>query len=418
MQKNKKVTFVLLPNPQLITPTMHINLGLLYVASAVKSRGHQVKIVDLRSKRSVDHLDCKQILSADFVCFSATSGEIKYAKELNYYLHIIEKDLITVVGGAHASLCPDDCNGFDAVVVGEGEKVILDIIEKGVRGRIEQERFIKDIDRFSIDWGLLPEEQMFSYTLLPGEKYGESGDKGVTLIGSRGCPFSCAFCANFASAPVVFRSPQNIYEEVYLLRDKYGVLEFRFVDDMFTLNKQWIKVVCEHLAILDIKYRCHTRADHLTREIVHWLKNSGCVEVAMGVESGDPQVLKMVNKQETVETFTTAISLLKDVGLRAKVYLISGLPGETERSLGCTYEFMCKARPDKWTLSQFTPYPGCAVWKNPMKYGVRIINKEFENYWNFTDKVTYELVGMFTSEELRARYEMLYSLLRFERWWV
>lgn len=416
MTSVKKVTFVLLPNPQLATPTMHINLGLLYVATEVKKRGHSVKIVDLRGKKSVGQSDCSDILPADFVCFSATSGEIGFAKNLNTRLHITDNTIITVLGGAHASLCPQDCGSFDAVVVGEGEEAILAVIERGILGEVRQTRFIGNIDRFSIDWDLLPKKQMFSHTLLPGEKYGSSEDSGITLIGSRGCPFACKFCANVHSAPVIFRSPQNIANEVKILRENYDVTEFRFVDDMFTLKPSWSSSVCEHLQCLDIKYRCHTRADFMNRDIAVKLKNSGCVEVAIGVESGDPAVLKMVDKKETPETFSTAIKIIQDAGMCAKVYLISGLPGETERSVEQTYSFMERAKPNKWTLSQFTPYPGCAIWKAPEAFGVKIIDKDFVNYWNFPNKVTYELVDKFTANELQQRYKMLYSLLKKEEW--
>lgn len=412
----KKVALVLLPNPQLSTPTMHINLGVLYIASTIKQAGHGVKVIDLRGEKDVCAVDLGKMRDVNCVCLSATSGEIKFAKKLNKLIKKTDPKIKTIIGGAHASLYPKDCRGFDVVVVGEGEKIIVDIIENNLTGIFKQER-IKNLDEIhSPDWDLLPPEQMFSETLLPGEKYGKTTERGVTLIGSRGCSFNCAFCANIHRAPVTFLSPRKMYQEVKLLCDKYNVNNFRFVDDMFTLNKNWLRAVCERFATLNIKYRCHTRADSLTQEDLRLLKTSGCVELAIGVESGDPKVLKLVNKKETVDQFTKAVNMIKDVGIGTKVYLMSGLPGETEYSLEQTFNFMRKASPDKWTLSQFTPYPGCDIWKNPRKYGVNIVNTDFENYWNFTDTVTYELIGMFDSQQLRQRYKDLYRLLRSDEW--
>lgn len=411
------VTLVHLPNKQLSDPLMYFSLGLLYVASVLRERGHNVKIVDLRDKE----LDITTIpIDSEFVGFTATTAEINDAKEMARLVKLHPSPLskaITIIGGPHATLLANDCKDyFDCVIVGEGENTILDVVEWNARGTIYAER-IKDLDLILFPaWDLLPEERRFSNTLMSGEKYGRSITKAATIIASRGCHGKCSYCGNCYKMPVTFRSPLNVYKEIKRMKEEFGVTEFRFEDDNFTLRRSWQKQLCDLLQELDIQFKCHTRADLLTEEKAQWAKQAGCVEMGIGVESGDNRVLKLIQKQETTEDFKRAIGILRSINIRSKVYLMSALPGETPESVELTKKFMREAKPDKWTLSIFCCYPGNAVFKDPKGYGIQIINHDFASYWNFPDTVLHEFADGTTSEELYMRYKDLYNYLENERW--
>lgn len=411
-----KVSLVLLPNPLLSDPKMYVNLGVLYIGAVLKQSGHDVGIVDLRIEDDITEDTAKLIPESDFVGFSATTGEIKYAKQANGFVKKAYPKTVTIIGGAHASLLPQDCSEFDAVVMGEGERTILDIVENGDRGVLRSTR-IKDLDSIPFpEWDLLPERDIFSETLMPGEKYG-TGRRAMTIISSRGCPFCCSFCANIMKAPVIFRSPQDVYEEVKILRNRYGVYDLRFEDDNFTLKKKWFLELCSLLEPLGIRYKCHSRAELITPKLVRAAKRSGCVEMAMGVESGDDKVLKKNNKRDSAKAYYRAIPIIKQAGLISKIYLMAALPGETEEAVENTKKLMRIAQPDKWTLSVFIPYPGCPVWRNPKAYDINILNYNFEDYWNFPERVNHEFTDGTSSEELYARYKDLYGWLRDEDNW-
>lgn len=408
------VAFILLPNPKLHNPKMYGNLGLLYVAGAVERAGYDVVFVDLRGEPDISESVLLRIPSKiTSVCISATTGEISYAKKLNAIIKRYRPRIRTIIGGPHASLLPRDCEAFDVIVAGEGEYFAPIVVNPyWPHSGIYRQKRLTHIDPLAFPyWEGLPRKDLFSTKLMPGEKYGNCGKPAMTIITSRGCPFKCSFCGNMLNKPVVFRSPENVCAEVETLGNAYGVKDFRFEDDNFTLSKDRYFKMCLLLSELGITYKCHTRASLVTPERVKAAKKSGCIEMGMGLESGDDNVLEIVNKQERVEAYKEAIKIIQGEGLRAKVYLMSALPGETDESVDKTKEFMLTAKPDKWTLSVFTCYPGCDIWNNQASYGIRLLSKDFGQFWNFPDKVLHEFTDGTTAEELYQRYKNLYSWL-------
>lgn len=398
------------PNPILQDPMMYFSLGLLYVASWAEKEGFRVKIVDLRDKT----IDLRKVPRAKFYGMTATSGEINFAKRLSKKLKKRDPSCHTIIGGGHASLLPGDCiDHFDSVVIGDGENAIVEILKTRKKGIIKSPAII-DLDSVPFPARhLLPEKSIFSYTLFPGTKYGTSA-KATSLISSRGCPYKCSFCANIPQR-VRFRSADNFVEEVKHLIKDYNCYHFHFVDDNFTLNKKRLSEICRSLSSLNIHFRCHTRANLVSKEACIELKKAGCNELALGVESGDDSILKLMNKHLTVEQNIKAIKIIKDSGLLTKVFLVAGFPGETWDSIEKTKEFMRKARPHKWTLSTFTPYPGCEVWRTPEKFGVKILSKDWDGYWNFPDVSVIE-TDVATNEEIMKHREDLWKFLISDEW--
>jgi anaerobic magnesium-protoporphyrin IX monomethyl ester cyclase len=379
---------------------MYQPLGLLYLASAAREAGFTVTIIDLRDGP-------KPFPECRYVGFSCTTPEITDAKRIAKAC-----SCPTIVGGPHPSLLTEDClDDFDCIVVGEGEKAIIDILRNGITQKIVRTERIKDLDSLPLPaWGLL--DNPFSDTLFPGEKYGK-GAPAASLIASRGCPFNCSFCGNLYRTPVIYRSISSISDEIAMLVNM-GVRHFRFEDDNLTIHPEFERL-CEVLHSFDIRYKGHTRSDLLTKEHAELLRWSGCEEMGLGVESADDQVLMKNNKRESAGDHRRAVHILKQAGIRAKVYLMCGLPGETRQTIKLNKQFMREAKPDKWTLSRFTPYPGCAVWYNPSRFGVRILNWDWTQWWNFPDSSVHELEKA-PIEELDRRYYELYEWLRREEW--
>jgi len=401
----------------LTSPEMYFPLSLLYLAAVLEEHGHEVSIIDLRAwLRVSEHMTFPQ---ADFYGITATTGEIEYAKQLSKILKR-RYPCVTIIGGAHASLMPSDCvKNFDYVVVGEGEKAIVDIVEKEytpLQSGIVPGTIMEDLDSLPFPARhLLDESLVFSHTLYPGEKYG-IGPRATTIISSRGCPYNCAFCANIPQ-PVRLRRPEPFVSEIKYLQDRYNCHHFRFIDDDFTLNKNRVLEICHLLEPLKVHYKCHTRSNLLDAEMCQALAKSGCEEMGLGVETADNEVLKLINKHETVEDHKNAIKLIKEAGMRAKVYWMVALPGETWKTIELNKQFMYETKPDKWTLSTFTPYPGCDIWRNPEKYLVRILSKNFNDYWNFPDKIVIE-TNVASNKELYEHREHLYNYLKSEAWKV
>ena len=401
MEVKYDIALIVLPDRISNNPEMYFPLGVAYLASVVRNAGYKVTVCDFRR-------DIGEIPKAIYYGFSCATPQIEEAKLLAKQL-----DGITIAGGAHPTLLPDDCiNHFDYVVAGEGESIILDILEGKVKNGLITTKRIEDLDTIPYPaWDMITKP--FSDTLWPGERYGR-GDLAGTLIGSRGCMFNCQFCGNLYRKPVIFRSVSDIIGELESVM-KFGVYHFRFEDDNFTEHPEY-KLLCKEIKKLDIRYKCHTRSNLLTEDKARLLKESGCEECGLGVESADDKVLRIVHKGEKAVHHGEAIRKLRQAGIRSKTYFMSGLPGETDNTLSLNMEFMQTYKPDKWTISTFSPYPGCGIFKHPEQFGIEIIEHDWRKWGNFcNDQYNHVLMGQ-TPEEMWNRYKKMYAYYRSNKW--
>lgn len=391
------------PNPMLSDPTTRWPLGLGYLEAVLLKAGAKVAVVDLRDKE----INLSLIPEAPLVGITATTGEINMAKRIAKLVKERDTEALTIIGGAHTTYLPNNClEDFDMVVTGDAEKIILDIADR---------KIIRQLEPIDLDSLPFPTRHPFSFsdTLFEGAGYGK-GPMTTSIITSRGCPFTCAFCQE-KPRPVRFRSPENIIEEIKEIQDKWNCHHFRFEDDSFTLKPERVFEICRLLEPLKIHWRCHTRSDLFDRDMARAVRLAGCDEVGFGVESADQRVLDIVNKKETIEQHIKAIRVAEDSGIRTKAFFMTGLPGETDEIVSLTRDFLKIAQPSKIILSRFTPYPGSDVWAHPDEYGVAWIDPDFSHFWNFphSTTITYQDTS---AEVLNQRYKQLHELLWSGEW--
>jgi radical SAM superfamily enzyme YgiQ (UPF0313 family) len=253
-----------------------------------------------------------------------------------------------------------------------------------------------------------------SQELWGGYRFG-TGPIATTIITSRGCPFNCAFCANISQAPR-YRSPKNVIEEIKYLIDNYNCKHYRFIDDHLTQNKKRLEELCYLLEPLNINFRCTVRSDSIDNKTLENLRRGGCKELGIGVESADNVVLKLVNKKETVEDHIRAIKLIKAHGIKSKVAILCGLPGETWKSIELTKEFFKTTQPDKWTINLFTPFPGNDIRNCPEKYGVKILKKDWSKYIQTYPTQSVIETNVASNKELREHFTHLTKYLESNKW--
>ncbi len=190
----------------------------------------------------------------------------------------------------------------------------------------------------------------------------ETGNPLTVIHGNRGCPSKCVFCPAgvLTDFTVRFRSPERIVEEIRECVEKYGIREFLFHGDTFTINKTWLKELCDRIkaAKLDIHWGCNSRVDTMDDERAQMMKSAGCWVVAFGIESGDDQMLQHMKKNATVQQAREAVACVKRNGLRVHTFLVIGLPWETEETLEKTYRFLQELDPDFFDFNIATPLPG------------------------------------------------------------
>ena len=110
------------------------------------------------------------------------------------------------------------------------------------------------------------------------------------------------------------------------------------------------------------------------------MQHAGCRELAVGVESGDQDVLDTMLKGTRVEQARDAVNMVFDAGIHPRVLMMVGTPGETTKTVGRNIAFLEPVRYGSVSLTQFVPFPGCAVWHNPELFGCRIVCDDFDNY--------------------------------------
>ncbi len=371
---------ILLVNPPskfLIDDNVFPTLGLLYLSAYLKNAGYSdISLLDLNGNH-----DFPEEIDAGIVGFYSNTPQFPAVVRLKEKLQAINKkrSAAYVIGGPHVSGRPRDGEAhFDYVVMGEGERAFLDVIKAVTGGKkpadkIIKYEYIKDLDSIPFpDRGLVDIE---SYKYLIGDK------PATTLITSRGCPYGCAFCANNAWGKTLrLRSPENVIDELKTVMKRHGYSAFMFFDDTMTVHRKRMVVLCDMLKKLNIIYRCFIRSDTVDRDILAKMRDSGCVEVGVGMESGSQRILNIVNKGQTIRQNMDAVKWCKEVGISVKGFFVVGFPGENRESVKDTIEFIEESRVDDLDITIFTPYPGSKIYEQKEKYDIRFTGT-YEDCW-------------------------------------
>ncbi len=391
-----KVTLVypsMLPGeqPQYGLPPM----GILYIGAELKQHGFDVEILDadiegLTVKEMVDRI---LLGEPDLVGFSIMTPQLPSCLEACFWLKQIQPDLPIVLGGAHiASTLTDvftqaDC--FDFVVNGEGELTMVEVcknIEKGtlpdclagIPGVIYRDKggmivtnppraFFKELDEFApLDYSMV-DVWKYKIPTLPGPPV-------VGMMITRGCPFKCTYCdaPTTTGKKIRYHSPDRAVADIVRLHKEYGVKGFSFRDSTFTAKKRWVVEFCEKLIASGVKiaWRCNTRVDCVTDELLALMKRSGCHTINFGVESGHPEILKRIKKEVDVDRIYQAHEWTNKNGIRTYTTFLVGSPGETDETIRATVELAKKARPSMAMFFVAIGYPGTEMYNEAVKEGL------------------------------------------------
>ena len=266
----------------------------------------------------------------------------------------------------------------------QGEQILCDVLDRMQSGksiedvpncarRIENEyQFTRRVDDmhgsedFPIDWPALP-DVIFDSGVVP-------------MQASNGCPYNCAFCNFTKDRRLTWVKPiEHIAAEMQAVQDR-GARYVWFVDDNFRLGKGDLEAVCRRLIDqgLTLKWMTFVRASTLDRVDADLLRQAGCIEVQLGLESADSQVLKNMNKKTSPELYRRVLKKLLGSGINCSCYFIFGFPGETEQSAQNTRDFI-KSFDDQpyegslcWSMFPFTLIPLSPIYEPALrkKYGL------------------------------------------------
>ncbi len=314
----------------------------------------------------------------------------------------VDPSIAVIAGGHHATFCPEQTLGHEAVdwvIRGEGELPLVQLLRQLIAGEVNPAS-VPGLS-FRGNGGLVhnpPPPLIHDLDALPRpardlvldcdyEKYPDH------LAGSsRGCPYTCSFCSDkrLWGGRVRRRSPENVVAELKDLVGSYPVKLVDFVDGTFTFDKKWMRRFTETMKAegVAVKWRCTARYDNMDEELVGWMRDSGCISLYFGLESGSPDVLASVDKRTTVEQIKRASSLVKRSGIASVTSILLGLPEETREDMEQTLSLMEELDTDLFDINCYVPLPGTRYWDDLSPAAREAIDwplagyKSFDNNFN------------------------------------
>ncbi len=212
--------------------------------------------------------------------------------------------------------------------------------------------------------------------LLRNELYcrPDSGEAMATIQTARGCPSKCIFCMTplISGERVRSRSVNNIVDELQECVEKYGIRNFFFKADTFTINKKFVIELCQEVLKrnLDIAWVANSRVDTVDEERLAWMKKAGCWLVAFGFESGNDEMLKKMRKEATVADAYRASSLVRQAQMKVYGFFMVGLPWDNRETIEETFTLAENLDCDFYEIHMATPYEGTELYKTARALGL------------------------------------------------
>ena len=376
------IVFVETPSPWLIRKDMHVALGPLYLATILKKEDYDVRFV--RPDRVGNFTG---LTDANIICMSGTTLEYPTNVEFATMIRLFFPDIKIFIGGSHATAMYQDVADtglFDAICVGEGESVILDMVRDAEKEELKSiyfsNGFVNNLDAIPFPDRALIEGNYGRNIFVNRENYISGGSE--SLMTSRGCVYNCAFCASHSmwNGKARHRSIENIVSEINQVIEITGRKQFAIWDDNLTLSRKRCLELCGALKELDIAWRCLVRADQLDPEICESMVEAGCKEIWPGIESGDQRVLDFLDKRIDIGEMLAGCRNARNAGLKIKALFMIGTPGEREDTPELNRDYIQGLDFDMITLSTFTPLPGSPIWDDPEAYNCEILSRDFRKY--------------------------------------
>lgn len=378
-------------------------VGLGYIATSIKRAGYDFDLLDIDAYRFSDEEVATFISHKkyDVVCMGTIVTAYNKVKKMCSLIREKHPEAIIIVGNTVASSIPDillNQTEADIAVLGEGDITIveiLDTIKKNesfeciqgiaylVGDRVQKtpkRKVIRDINSLPfIDRSIFDIEiyiknvQEQAHTALPAER---STLRGMHINTARGCIANCTFCYHvFKNEPYRTRNSENIIEEIRELIQQYDVNYFDFADELTFFNKKQAYDFAKKLVDSGLKFYWtgNCRAGIFDRdedmEIIRIMKQAGCYGISFSLENASPEILKSMNKNITVDMFSTQASLIRRAGLPVWTSLVFGYPQETPESIAATFD-VCIENKIYPSIGYLLPQPGSVMYDYARESGL------------------------------------------------
>ena len=375
--------------------------GLLYIATHLELHGYKPTVIDLRYD-NLTFMQIKKIIEEQkpiIIGFCAFTINVDKALLLAKNIKHAFKDIKILFGGPHATIQPEYIikNKFvDFISIKEGESTFLEVCEAirsnegtikyddipGLMYRRKDGIYKNNLRKPIEDLDLLP---IIKRELVGVEKF----EKMVYVITSRGCPNNCIYCACpvLAGARYRTRDINNVFLEIinikYVLKEKFKLVYF--IDDTFTVLRERVELFSKLNLMYNLKilWRCESRVDVISKDMLQSMSKGGCVANHYGIESGNDYVLEKIHKNITLTQAEYAIKLAHEAGLLVCIYIMLGHYCDTLEYMNDTIEFvrrMAEQYCADVSINFNTPYPGTWQYTHMEKLGMRPVSNKYADF--------------------------------------
>lgn len=402
-----------------------------YAAAVLLQSGYQVKLQDYQTQGDTFEMLEKDMdeFDPDMIMMSITNttifddikvinrlcekhhpivvlkGALFFAPE-QAMLDMIDFTNVDYLIGGEIDFCIGKIADYCFKGIGKPEE-INNILYKDAEGKMIPTRFhVWDDD---LDAQPFPARQLMNNSLYirPDTK-----ETMATIQTARGCPSQCVFCLTpeISGKRVRFRSPQNVLEEMIECYEQFGIRNFFFKADTFTINPEWVKEMCELIIQSKlygkIQFTANSRVRPLKKETLELMKKAGCFLVAFGFESGSDEMLQKMRKGATVEENRQAARWCKEVGLPFWGYFVIGFPWETKEDILLTKKLVLETDPDFIEVTIALPFYGTPMYETCKKEGLLAKSVLGSDFFHSSTKGTIHLT---IDEVMKLRKDILLS---------
>ena len=408
-------------------------IGIMSLSAALKRAGHECIIFDQANPETpndviIEEIKRRQPALVGLSFLSTTS--YPYAKILARQIRATNPRVKLALGGVFASLnahlVKAQCPEVDFVCRGDGEQLILDLVERlddptGVEsltwakdGRVIQNPN-RTMERHLDQWPFPDRESLtldFVESMPLDVPAVLSLERFTTMQTSRGCPWPCVFCdiPIFNEGKWRSRSAEHVVNEfTYLQELGYGSVYF--VDDHFLLQPKRIEAICQGIndAGITIQWGCEGRVDSTVQHLFPAMAKAHCRTLMFGIESGSQKVLDRLKKEQTLAEAETAVRNAKQAGIEiVHGFFVVGNPDETAEDMKATFDFAAKLPLDTFGFNRLCVYRGTPLWQEYLKRGLVSDLTDWYKYFKCSEIDPTCLPGEVINEIRRAGFRRLF----------
>jgi radical SAM superfamily enzyme YgiQ (UPF0313 family) len=412
---------LLLVNPTIVDKREHLHIGLGTVGTYVRRHtDHDVRILDFMAFRRTWRERLREVLAEyrpDLVGMYIASPYFPAARQVAEEIRRLAPGVPILAGGHHPTLSPDDViaePAFDMLVVGEGEKPMVALLDTLARSlpldrvpglwwrdgstvRKVPKATLLDADSIpGVDWSLHDEETLranfYYWGILP-------------VMASRGCPARCSFCSItnvqrlYAGERFLrFREPREVVDEIeghYRRYQDHGMRVVFFYDLNFLVNPRWLREFTDEYKRRGLnrrlKWSAYTRADHVNPAVIECLRDSGCVNLRVGIEAANPYMRNVLYEKDVPQdVLIDALHRIKALGISITGYFMAGGPGERPEWLMESLELAKRSGVEFPVFFLYKPLAGTDILQWAEQLGSHVLEESMDAPADFLHGVNME----------------------------